>query len=226
MNQQYGYIRVSPKIKEIDQRIKALNEFSTEIKVFVETHVRGKVPLNDRPQFQLLKQELQSGDELVVWWLNDFGREFDECHQQIEALLAEGITVKTVNQSLVFCAGNSISDALLRLLKGYAEHGVHRRLMAAHLGRKALQQNPEEWQRKFRGRQGDNQKHTQIAQLLFEGKTLQSIADQMDTSMSTVKRVKAKLRESDDLGELRTRGDGRGKGQGRSQGRGRRHGQA
>jgi DNA invertase Pin-like site-specific DNA recombinase len=224
MNNQYGYIRVSPKIKEIDQRIKALNEFSTEIKVFVETNVRGRVPLGERPQFQILKQQLNRGDELVVWWLSDFGREFEECHHQISALLAEGVTVKTLNQSLTFCAENETSEALLRMLQGYAEHGHQRRLMAAHLGRKALLNNPDEWQRKFRGRRGDSEKHAQIAQLLFEGKTLQSIAEETETSMSTVKRVKARLRDSDDLGELSTRGNGRGQGRGDDLSAGHHHG--
>ncbi len=65
--------------------------------------------------------------------------------------------------------------------------------------------------------------HQEIAQALFEGKTLQAVAEETGASMSTVKRVKAHIKDSDEMGNLRGRGrhgHHSGKHHGRQGGRG------
>ena len=96
------------------------------------------------------------------------------------------------------------------MMQGFAESEKHKRLFAAELGRRSIKKDCEGWKAKFRGRQVNEEMHQQIAQALFEGKTLQAVADETGASISTVKRVKAKIKENDELGHLRGRGYGRG----------------
>ncbi|MBF8999868.1 recombinase family protein [Vibrio nitrifigilis] len=223
MSHCYGYIRVSPKIKDIDSRIEALKTQYQDIELFVETGIKGGVPLSERPKFQELDAKLENGDELVVWWIDELGKEFSHCLNNIKTLIDKGITIKSNVESLEFKLNDNISDALIKMLKGYAESEKHRRLFAAELGRRALKQEPGHWKEKFRGRQKNEGQHQEIAQALFEGKTLQAVADETGASLSTVKRVKAKIKQQDELGTLRGRGHG-GRGHGGKGHGGRGHG--
>jgi len=204
----YGYIRISPKIKDIDNRITAFKTYNENIKLITETKIRGCVPLIDRPQFSELSTQLQQGDELVIWWIDELGKEFTACISNVKNLLERGITIRTLIQPLEFKRDNQNTDALIKILQGYSESEQHRRLFAAELGRRALKKNSEHWKAKFRGRQKDEGMHREIAKSLFEGKTLQAVAEETGASLSTVKRVKARIKDQDELGSLR--GHGRG----------------
>ena len=84
-----------------------------------------------------------------------------------------------------------------------------RAMISQLLNHKANERSvPQMWKQKFRGRPADKAKHQHLATLLLEGNTLQSVAEQCDVSLSTVKRVKAKLNQFDEEGSLRRRGDG------------------
>jgi len=83
-----------------------------------------------------------------------------------------------------------------------------------------LREDSEKWNEKFRGRKKNEGMHQEIAQALFEGKTLQAVAEAKGktlqavaeatgASLSTVKRVKAKIMDNDEMGNLRGRGHGR-----------------
>lgn len=233
----YGYIRISPKIKDIDSRLEAFSAYNEQIELVSETDVRGHMPLLERPKFAELNEKLQSGDELIVWWIDELGKEFATCLSNVKDLISRGITIKTLIQDLEFKLDDQITDSLVKMLQGFAESEHHHRLFAAEMGRRALKEDREGWKAKFRGRQKDEGKHKEIAQALFEGKTLQEVAEQTGASLSTVKRVKAKIKDKDEMGHLRGRGHGRkhgdkphhgnghGKGRGREghrgQGRGR-----
>ncbi len=205
----YGYIRISPKIKDIDNRIDALKNYNENIQLIMETKIRGNIPLLERPRFSELNTKLQQGDELTVWWIDELGKEFATCVSNIKHLINRGITIKTLVQSLEFRLDDSITDSLIKMLQGYADSEHHRRIFAAEMGRRALREDHENWKAKFRGRKRDEGKHREIAQALFEGKTLQNVAEETGASLSTVKRVKAKIKDQDELGHLRERGHGR-----------------
>lgn len=187
-----AYLRVSPKVADIDHRIEVMQAASQDA-LFVERGVRGNVPLEERPEFQKAYEHLQAGDTLLIWWMTDFGLGFKGAYEVIAKLLADNIHVKTYHQDLLFTPNDPQSDALLRLIKGYEEVETQQRLMAAELGRRKLRTNPEEWESKFQGRRANHEVHQKIAHLLATDKTLQAIADETGSSLSTVKRVKAKL---------------------------------
>lgn len=187
-----GYIRVSPKIADIDNRIQRM-QTATNNDLFIEKGIRGNVPLAERPEFQKLEQQLKAGDTLLIWWMTDFGLGFKGAFDVISELLAKGVSVKTYHQELSFIAEDTTTQALLRLLKGYAEIETQQRLLAAEFGRRKLKGDPKQWQEKFRGRRANHELHKSIAELLQTELTLQAIADQTGASISTVKRVKVKL---------------------------------
>lgn len=95
-------------------------------------------------------------------------------------------------------------------MQGFAESEKHRRLFAAELGRRSLRKDGENWKAKFPGRQRNEGMHREIAQALVEGKALQAVADETGASMSTVKRVKARIKGNDEMSHLRGRGRGHG----------------
>lgn len=204
----YLYTRFSPKNRAYQEHLAALQAHTGDAKHF-EDQVQGCVPPNEREQFQSLFNNLQSGDTLVIWWFTVFGRDFSQALATIEDILDKGVTLQTLCQPMTFAPNSAETQTLLSMLSGYAQVQTQHRLFAAEQGRRALKRHPEQWKQKFRGRPADRSKHKQIAALLFEGLTLAQVAEQCDVSLSTVKRVKAKLSEHDHEGGLRRRGHGK-----------------
>ncbi|ELB2964395.1 recombinase family protein [Vibrio parahaemolyticus] len=200
----YIYTRYSPKNKAHSEHLAALREAAPDALHF-EDKIRGCVPPSEREAFQKLSNTIQSGDTIVMWWLTAFGRDFSQALNAIRALLEKGVTLKTVCEPLTFEPDSEQTKTLLALLSGYGKVQIQHRLFAAEQGRQAIKDQPDLWKQKFRGRPADREKHRLIAALLLEGNTLLSVAEQCDVSLSTVKRVKAKLSEFDEDGALRTR---------------------
>ncbi|MCG9730819.1 recombinase family protein [Shewanella sp. Isolate13] len=168
--------------------------------------VRGDIPPMARAAFKQLFNSVKSGDTVIVWWLTDFSHDFSQTLEVIKRLLEKGVILETRCEPLKFEADFPHNHALLALISGYANIQTQHRLFAAEQGRNALKKDPEQWNRKFSGRPANKEKHQQIATLLLEGQTLHSVAEQCGVSLSTVKRVKAKLATFDDEGSLRRRG--------------------
>ncbi len=131
MTKHYGYIRISPKITDIDSRIQAFSTYNAGIELFTETGVRGGVPLTERPVFTELDKKLSQGDELIVWWIDELGKEFATCINNIKTLINRGVTIKTIVQDLEFKLDDQITNALVKMMHGFAESEKHRRLFAA-----------------------------------------------------------------------------------------------
>ncbi|MEL7382110.1 MAG: recombinase family protein [Pseudomonadota bacterium] len=201
------YTRRSPKNQAYPEQLEALKSSAPEAAI-LEDKVRGCTPPAERQAFQQLLATVQSGDTVVLWWLTAFGRDFSQALSTIQTLLNKDVTLKTVCEPLTFEPGSVQTQTLLSLLSGYGQVQTQHRLFAAEQGRKALKDDPQMWKQKFRGRPADKAKHQHIATLLLEGNTLQSVAEQCGVSLSTVKRVKAKLNDFDEEGSLRRRGDG------------------
>ncbi|USD43289.1 recombinase family protein [Vibrio sp. SCSIO 43135] len=201
----YIYTRFSPKNRAHPEQLSALKQLSPGSEV-IEDQVRGNIPPFERPAFKELFDNLSSGDCLFVWWLTAFGRDFSQAKQTLESLLDRGVTIVTGCEALTLKADCPQTKLIMTLLSGYAKVQIQHRLFAAELGREELKGDPELWKSKFRGRPADKQKHQQVKAMLLEGNTIQSVADQCGVSVSTVKRVKAKLNQMDDEGCLRRRG--------------------
>lgn len=201
----YIYTRFSPKNRAYAEHLELLQSAAAESE-HIEDKVRGNVQPLERPGFKLLLKKVKPGDTLYIWWLTVFGRDFSQARNTLEALLDKGLTIKTLCEPLTLQSGCTHTQSMLSLLSGYAKVQIQHRLFAAELGREELKGDPERWKEKFRGRPADKQKHQQIKSLLLEGETMQSVATACDVSLSTVKRVKAKLNKLDQEGCLRRRG--------------------
>ena len=200
----YIYSRYSPKNTNHQQQLDALLAAEPNGEQ-IQDSVRGDVKPMARDNFQHMFNKLADGDVVWVWWLTAFGHDFNIVQATVSALLEKGVTLKTLLEPLVFVPHSESSQVLLSLLSGYGNVQTRKRLLAAEHSRKAMKQDPELWQQKFRGRPADRQKHREIAAMLLEGHKLQHVADTCDVSISTVKRVKSKLSQFDDEGALRTR---------------------
>ena len=200
----YIYSRLSPRNTDYQQQIDAL--FSAEPNAEqMQDRVRGDIEPMAREGFRHLFDKLTEGDVVWVWWLTAFSHDFNMVQATVSALLEKGVTLNTLSEPLTFVPGSESSRVLLSLLSGYGNVQTRKRLLAAEHSRKAIKENPELWQQKFRGRPADRGKHQEIATMLLEGHKLQYVADTCDVSISTVKRVKSKLSQFDDEGALRTR---------------------
>lgn len=200
----YIYSRYSPRNTDHQQQLDALLAVEPKAEQ-VQDRGRGDVDPMDRQGFRQMFENLNSGDLVWVWWLTAFGHDFNQVQATVSALLDKGVTLKTLSEPLTFSPNSEASRVLLSLLHGYGTVQTRRRLLAAEHSRKAMKQDPDLWQQKFRGRPADHDKHQQIAALLLEGHKLQHVADSCEVSISTVKRVKCKLSQFDDEGTLRTR---------------------
>ena len=200
----YLYSRYSPRNHAYTENLSILKAADPKAQHF-EDKTHGCIPPTERESFQQLLNIIKPGDTVIIWWLTAFGRDFSQSLNAIELLLSKNVTLKTVCEPLCFEPDSVETTTLIALLSGYGKVQTQHRLFAAEQGRRAIKGEPERWKKKFRGRPADKAKHQQIATLLLEGNTLQSVAHQCEVSLSTVKRVKAKLSEFDDEGGMRTR---------------------
>ena len=203
----YLYTKFSPKNEHFEAQLEELNQQHPQATLFKDV-VKGRIPAMERPEFATLFAKLVEQDTLVVYWLTAFSKEMSQCQEVMQALLAKKVTIQTIKPALTIAPESEASKIVLNMLEGFAGAETRHRLRAAHQGREALRGDKAAWKEKFRGRPADREKHQQIATGLLEGKTLEEVAQECDCSLSTVKRVKAKIAEHDEMGGLRHRGRG------------------
>ena len=76
----YAYIRVSSKDQNIARQVEAMQNIGIlEKEMFIDKQ-SGKD--FQREQYQLLLQQLQSGDELYIKSIDRLGRDYDEIQEQ------------------------------------------------------------------------------------------------------------------------------------------------
>lgn len=189
----HAYQRLSPKNRAQSEHRQAVQALFPEVTWHQEQGVRGNVPASERPVLSALLAALQTGDVLALHWIACLGRDIADVVQVITALLEKGVVIETVVQRLRFSPADPSTQAMLQLLAGMAEQQTRRRLVAAEWGREALREDKESWNQRFKGRPADKKRHRQIAELLLEGETLQACASKTGASLSTVKRVKARM---------------------------------
>ncbi|WP_159064754.1 recombinase family protein [Thaumasiovibrio subtropicus] len=202
-----GYVRRSPMNHALEAHIEEIRHQYPTVEIEFERGVRGNVIAAERPVLKPLLDRLSAGDCLIVWWIDCLGGHGEDLLNNLNVLLARGVEVRTIHHDIVLKADDPSTVAQLALLAGMASFERKRRLGFAEAGREALRQRPQEWQRRFRGRRPDTARHHRIAALLLSGCTLHATAEEAGASVSTVKRVKAKLVADGKMGEMRGRGE-------------------
>ncbi|MBY5948776.1 recombinase family protein [Photobacterium rosenbergii] len=191
---EFAYTRVSTQTQtDHSQEADILQSFPS-IEIYRDV-CSGTIPANDRTQLSRLLDKLRKGDKLVVWWIDRLGRDYQDSESVIRNLLASGITIRTINQNLVFeYTGDDIRDMTtniqITMITAMAAAERKNRLASAEAGRQAIKQNPELWAKKFQGRKRDQDRTTKIIELLESGMSIRKVAFEIGCNPSTVQRAK------------------------------------
>ena len=90
----YGYARVSSKEQKLDRQYEALNKYKKMDRVYADKQSGKNF---DREEYQKLKAEVRSGDEVVVKELDRFGRNKNEIKKELEWFSENGVTVRILD---------------------------------------------------------------------------------------------------------------------------------
>lgn len=93
----FGYVRVSSKEQNADRQIKALKDYSSELKdknIYIDKE-SGKD--FNRDQYQELRKVLRKGDVLIVKELDRLGRNKEAIKDELNYFKDKGVRVKILN---------------------------------------------------------------------------------------------------------------------------------
>lgn len=123
----YAYIRVSSKDQNIARQVEAMQNIGISEKDMFIDKQSGKD--FQREQYQLLLQQLQSGDELYIKSIDRLGRDYDEIQEQwryltkkvnIDIIVLDFPLLDTRNQ-VNGITGKFIADLVLQILSYVAQ---------------------------------------------------------------------------------------------------------
>lgn len=195
----FAYVRVSTKGQSLDSQLNDIQQNYPDAEVVAET-VSGTVAAAERKELSTLLGKLRKGDTLIVWWVDRLGRDYHDVEMTIRSLLAKGVCIKTINQSLTFAyTGSEMQDMTtniqITMLTAMAAAERKNRLASAEAGRQSLKTDPEKWAEKYQGRKADTAQHQRIIEMLLGGKSIRGIAQELGCNPSTVQRVKKGAKE-------------------------------
>lgn len=123
-NRMYGYARVSTVEQNLDRQIDALIYAGVDPRFIRADKVSGKD--FQRPMYELLRQELRSGDTLVIKELDRLGRNYDGIKDEWKSLTDAGVRVKVLDMPILdtnekIGVDKLITNIVLELLSYIAE---------------------------------------------------------------------------------------------------------
>lgn len=99
MGERYGYVRVSSKGQCEDRQVEGIRKYCAGIEIenmFIEK-VSGKLGVDERPEYAVLRRVLRSGDELVVDALDRLGRKKADVKAELEYLKDKGVILRVLS---------------------------------------------------------------------------------------------------------------------------------
>lgn len=180
----FGYARISSKNQSLQRQLTVLEPICD--KIITET-VSGK-STSERPELLNLLSHLREGDTLVAHSIDRPARNTRDLLEMIDNLVARGITVQFLANSMSF--DNSPQSRLILTMMGAVaefERGMiaSRRNEGIALAKEA---------RKYKGKQKNQELHKKIIDMLQAGKnTPDEIAKLCDCGRATVFRVKKEM---------------------------------
>ena len=93
----YGYARESTRHQDLEGQMRQLEEERCD-KIFFEKITGTK---SDRPEFQKLLQEVQTGDTLVVTKLDRVARSTQDGLHTIKLLFEKGVRINVLNLGII-----------------------------------------------------------------------------------------------------------------------------
>lgn len=122
----FGYIRVSSSDQNEDRQVETMKKAGiNERDIFVEK-LSGKN--FDRPKYQLLKQLLREGDELVFDSITRMGRSMHHILKEYEWFVENGVQLKFIKEPMINTSNDqddiiktAIQKVILTILAAFAE---------------------------------------------------------------------------------------------------------
>ena len=123
------YARLSTSDQTVEHQREQAEKAGFEIdKVITDNGVSGiSTKLSERPQVKRLFDILQSGDTLVVRWIDRLGRDYRDVSDTIRHFMREGVVIKTVINAIVFDGATTdpiqqaVRDALIAFMAAMAK---------------------------------------------------------------------------------------------------------
>lgn len=202
---QFAYVRVSTKNQSTDSQTTDIQSSFPNAQFYTDFAVSGTVAAMERPELSKVLLQLRAGDELIVWWIDRLGRNYQEIENLIRELLQKGVTIRTINQNLTFVyTGEDLQDMTtniqLTMITAMAAAERKNRLASAEAGRKALKQEGatnkkgQTWSEAFAGRKQNKELQNQIIELLtVQRMSVRKIAEALGCSPTTVQKVRKEI---------------------------------
>lgn len=116
----FGYARVSTRGQakdgnSLEVQEKLLRESGAE-EIFIDSFTGAKL---ERPEFDKLLNQIQSGDTLIVTKLDRFARSVSQASDLITQLIDKGITVNVLNLGIL--SNSSVSTLMRNVLLSFAQ---------------------------------------------------------------------------------------------------------
>lgn len=100
MNRTYGYCRVSSKNQNLEKQLFVMKEAGVDERFLFTEKESGK-SFSDRPQYQILKNALRSGDTLYVTSLDRFGRNYSQIVEEYSYMVNNGINIVILDMPML-----------------------------------------------------------------------------------------------------------------------------
>ena len=138
----YGYARVSTKGQAKDGNSLEVQENALRaagaVEIYVDAFTGTKT---DRPEFEKLMKQLQSGDTLIVTKLDRFARSMTQGSELVTDLIEKGIKVNILNIGMM---DNTPSSKLIRnIFFSFAEFERDMIVERTQEGKTIAKQNPD-----------------------------------------------------------------------------------
>lgn len=183
-NMKYGYARVSTRHQDLEGQMRQLEEEHCD-RIYFEKITGTK---NDRPEFQNLLQEIQTGDTLVVTKLDRFARSTQNALNTIKFLFEKGVKINVLNLGVI--ENTSTGRLIFTIFSAFADFERDLIVERTQEGKEIAKQRPgfrEGRPKKF------SQQQINLAMSLLEKHSYTEVEKMTGISKSTLTRYKRKI---------------------------------
>ncbi|UJF15862.1 recombinase family protein [Jeotgalibaca sp. MA1X17-3] len=179
----YGYARVSTRHQDLDGQLRLLEEERCD-KIYSEKITGTK---SERPEFQKLLQDIESGDTLVVTKLDRFARSTQDALNTIKFLFEKGVRINVLNLGII--ENTSTGRLIFTIFSAFADFERDLIVERTQEGKEIAKQHPgfkEGRPKKF------SKQQIELAMNLLETHSYKEVEKMTGISVSTITRNKQK----------------------------------
>ncbi|CAG9622814.1 recombinase family protein [Sutcliffiella rhizosphaerae] len=124
----FAYIRVSSKEQNVDRQLETMKKEGIEERDIFIDKLSGRN--YERPQYQLLKQLIREGDEIVFDSITRMGRSMNDTLKEYEWFVENGVKLKFIKEPMINTTDEedvlqqAIQKVILTILAAFAEKEI------------------------------------------------------------------------------------------------------